>query len=70
MRASWSAFQASVVRFLDHHVRSVLVGRVIQQTSDVVDEQWIQEICDLLLVCKLQRTFEGNPAEWVRQNRH
>ena len=61
MRPCLGTFQAAVLRFLHDHVGAGLVGRVVQQTTDVVHEQRVQKIGDLFLVGKIQRTLERNP---------
>ena len=42
-------------------IGSVLIGRMVQQASNIVDEQWIKLLRDLLLVCKIQCAFKGDP---------
>ena len=46
------AFQAPLLRLLDHHVCTCLVGRVVQQTANVVDKQRVQQVGDLFFVGK------------------
>lgn len=62
MRSCGCAFQASVVGFLHNHIGAVLVGRVVQQASDIVNKQWVEQISDLFLVRKFQRTLKRNPG--------
>lgn len=39
-----------------------LVGRVVQQSADVVDEERVKQFRDLLLVREIQRAVEGYPV--------
>ena len=59
------AFHAPASRFLHHSVGPGLVGRVVQQTTDVVNKERIQKICDFLLVGKLQCALKRNPLGWL-----
>lgn len=61
LRAGRRAFQASLLRLLHHHGRSGLIGGVVKETTDIVHEERIQEICDLLLIGEFQSTLERNP---------
>lgn len=35
---------------------------VIEESSNIVNKQWIQRLCNLFSVCKIQRTIKGNPG--------
>jgi hypothetical protein len=47
---------------LHHGAGAGLVGWVEQERPNVVDEERIQELCNLLLVRKVQGSLERNPA--------
>lgn len=40
---------------------SSIVLRVVEECAYVVNEEWIQLLCDLLLVCKIESTLIRNP---------
>lgn len=45
-----------------HHCgRPVVVCRVIEESSNVVNEEWVQGFCDLLPVRKIQRAIKRDP---------
>lgn len=54
-------FQSSLLRLLNDHVGPGLVGRVVQQTTNVMHKQRIQQIRDLFLVGKFQGALKGDP---------
>lgn len=41
---------------------AVLVGRVVEQRADIMNEEGVKELGDFLLVGKLQGPFVWNPA--------
>lgn len=63
---SWRPFQPPLLGLLNHHVRLGGIGRVIQEFSDIVHKQRIQQIGDFLLVGKLQGTLKWDPnaSQW------
>jgi len=56
-----AALQSSLLGIMHHHIRPTLVGRMIQQPTDVMYKQRIQQVGDLLLVGEIERTFEWDP---------
>lgn len=55
------SFESSLLGVLDNHVRTVLIRRMIKQASNVVDEKWIQQIRDFLLVGEVKSAVKRNP---------
>jgi hypothetical protein len=55
------AFHASLLGLLHYHVRSRLVGWVVEQTTDVVHKERIKKISDLFLVGKFHGALEWDP---------
>ena len=41
--------------------RVATIDRVVKESSNVVDEEWIEEFGNLLLVGEFKGTFEWNP---------
>lgn len=47
-----------------HHCgRPIVIRRVIEKSSNIVNEEWIQGLCDLLPVRKIQRSIKRDPDE-------
>ena len=46
-----------------HRGRPVVIRRVIEESSDVVNEEWIQGFCDLLPVRKIQGAIKRDPDQ-------
>lgn len=46
-----------------HGIRAVLVGRVVQESTDVVDKKRVEGLGDPLLVRELERALEWNPVQ-------
>ena len=42
-----------------------LVGRMVEQSSNVVNEKRVEELCDLLLVREVQRAVKRNPVRML-----
>lgn len=40
----------------------VLISRVVEKSSNVVNKEGIQKLCDLFLVCEIQGSVIWNPA--------
>lgn len=47
----------------DHSVCPGCIFRVVQQATNVVYKQWIEEISNFLLVGKIKCTLEWNPVK-------
>jgi hypothetical protein len=41
--------------------RIATIDRVVKESSNVVDEEWIEEFGNLLLVGEFERAFKRNP---------
>jgi hypothetical protein len=76
MSKSWwlrAGGRAHVVRLLlwptcshrssTHASLASLVGRVVEQSSDVVDEERVKQLGDSLFVREIQRAVEGYPVD-------
>lgn len=54
-------FQLAAFGGCHHGIGSIRVGGMIKESTNVVDEQRVQELRYLFLVCKVQRPLKRNP---------
>ena len=57
----WSSGLLSSFGGVDDRIGPVLVRRMIKKPANIVHEKRVELLGDLLFVCKVKRSLEGNP---------
>ena len=60
--SGWAVFHSTAVCCAYHGIGAVRILRIVQQASDIMNEQRVEKIGYLFSVGKFQRTFEWYPA--------